>query len=182
MTSDELARAFDRFWRLRARLEPAPGLRLAIVVRHVHADAGEIELRTRAQAAAGGGSSGLAAARSRASPRQFHDLAEAQGAPHLGRDRAEGGRSRPLREAADVGALWRAVTHGKRAARGRPRRCRAVDRDIAQTLFVTPKRSSSTSATPAASSASARGSGSARRSQPRDPPLRHGSRRLCYAV
>ena len=47
MSPDEIARAFDRFWRAGAN-EAGFGLGLAIVQRLVHADGGEIDLRPRA--------------------------------------------------------------------------------------------------------------------------------------
>ena len=47
MSPDEIARAFDRFWRA-GTSEAGFGLGLAIVQRLVHADGGEIELRPRA--------------------------------------------------------------------------------------------------------------------------------------
>jgi len=46
MSSEEIAHAFDRFWRGGAD-EAGFGLGLAIVQRLVHADGGEIELRPR---------------------------------------------------------------------------------------------------------------------------------------
>jgi signal transduction histidine kinase len=47
MSSDEIARAFDRFWGA-DQGEGGFGLGLAIVQRLVHADGGEIELQPRA--------------------------------------------------------------------------------------------------------------------------------------